>query len=133
MNQKTNRLLAIGLILIVASVGLAWFGFTTDNPNPVPSLGALAGAVLSFIVGGLLISKSVRGMPEVETPALLKKGGNLVFAVGSILTIYAALAFFLLQSLPPNTPASRLPSLYLLFTGMVILLVGAVARNFKLH
>jgi hypothetical protein len=133
MSHKSGGLLLLGSVLIVTSVGLTWFAFTTNNPNPVPALSSLAAAILSFIVAVVLISKGVRGMPAVGSPALLRKGGNLVLLAGAVLTVYAAVAFFLLRDLPPNNVESRLPSLYLLFTGMLILFMGTAVRNFRLR
>ncbi|MEM6391814.1 MAG: hypothetical protein AAF797_03490 [Planctomycetota bacterium] len=55
-----------------------------------------------------------------------------VLVTGALATVYGALAFFVLQALPPNGSGSRLPSLYVMFTGMGVMLVGAVGRNFRL-
>jgi hypothetical protein len=133
MTQKPAVSLSLGVMLLVMSLGLVWFGFSTNDPNPAPALSALAGAVLSFIVGVVFISKGTRSIPTVESSSLLRKSGNLVFVVGAAITAYAAVAVFVRQDLPPNNGAGRLPSLYLLFGGMAILFVGTVIRNFRLR
>ena len=133
MSSKSGSFLWFGAALIVASIALAWFGFSTNNPNPAPALSSLAAAVVLFIAAVILISRGARGMPAVESPTLLRKGGSLVFLVGVVVTVYAAAAVFLLRDLPPNNAASRLPSLYLLFAGMLALFIGTVLRNFRLH
>jgi len=133
MNHRSIRLLTVGTILLLISVGLSWFGFTTHSPSPVPSLSALAIAVVLFILALFLISRSMRGVESMGSTPPLRKFGNIVLVIGSVGTIYAAVAFFLVRSLPPNDGISRLPSLYLLFATLSVMFVGAVVRNFRLR
>ena len=57
--------------------------------------------------------------------------GIAILLVGAGVTAYAALAFSLINPLPPNSPtAGRLPSLWLMFGGMAGMLLGSVIRGF---
>jgi len=63
--------------------------------------------------------------------AKLRTAGTVVLVLGAVVTAYAAVAFFLVNQLPPNGGFSgRLPSLYLLFAGMAGMFVGSVVRNY---
>ena len=56
-----------------------------------------------------------------------------VLIAAVLVTAYGAIAFFVMQSLPPNGGDSgRLPSLYIILGGLAGMLVGAVGRNFKM-
>lgn len=58
--------------------------------------------------------------------------GTVILIAGGVLTAYAAIAFWLLKSLPPDGGhQGRLPSLYLLFTGFAVMLVGLVVLDFR--
>jgi hypothetical protein len=133
MSHNGIGFLVFGSVLLVIAVGLTWFGFTTNNPSPVPALSALALAIVSFIIAIVLISKGVRGVEPVESPPVLRGFGTVVLIIGAATTVYAAIAFFLIASLPPNNTETRLPSLYLLFAGMLVLFTGIVVRNFRLR
>jgi hypothetical protein len=64
---------------------------------------------------------------------MMKKLGAVILWLGVVCTAYGALVFFWLHDLPPNSPSSgRLHSIYLMFAGMGVMLVGAFMRNFKL-
>jgi membrane-bound metal-dependent hydrolase YbcI (DUF457 family) len=115
------------------AVGLIWFGFTTNNPSPIPSLTSLALAIVSFILGAYLTSSGLRRLENIQSPLWLRKVGTIIFVVGIVVVSYAATACFLIRSLPPNDDNSRLPSINLLYMGMFVMLVGAVARNFRLR
>jgi hypothetical protein len=133
MIGKGGRLLIIGAILLIIAVGLVWFGFTTNNPSPIPSLTSLALAVISFILGAYLTSSGLRRLDNIQSPLWLRKVGTIILVVGIVVASYAATACFLIRSLPPNDNNSRLPSINLLYVGMLVMLVGAVARNFRLR
>ncbi|MEM1213066.1 MAG: hypothetical protein AAGI68_12310 [Planctomycetota bacterium] len=63
---------------------------------------------------------------------MIKVVFTAVLVIGALTTVYGALAFFVLQALPPNGSGSRLPSLYVMFAGMGGMLAGAVGRNLRL-
>ena len=53
-----------------------------------------------------------------------------VLLVGAGVMVYAAVAFFLINQLPPNSATGGcLPSLWLMFGGMAAMLLGAVVRG----
>jgi len=63
---------------------------------------------------------------------MVKKIFTAVLIVTMLATAYGAVAFFLVQTLPPNGGTNgRLPSLYIMLGGIVGMLVGAAGRNFK--
>ena len=133
MGRNANRLLFAGVVLLLVSVGLAWFGFTTNNRSPVPSLSSLGLAIVSFGLACYLISRGLRRLGNIQSTQPLRKLGTGILIIGAALTIYAAIAFFLLKNLPPNNGTGRLPSFYLLSAGMAVMLVGTVVRNFRLR
>ena len=50
---------------------------------------------------------------------MTRKFGNGILLISAIVAMYGALAFFLINGLPPNGEAhGRLPSLYILFGGI---------------
>jgi hypothetical protein len=56
--------------------------------------------------------------------------GTVILLVGLTVLVYGAVAFWLINSLPPNGGASgRLPSLYVMGAGMVVALTGLVVRD----
>jgi len=58
--------------------------------------------------------------------------GLTVCLIGAGISAYGAVAFWILNRLPPNDETSgRLPSLYVLFGGMALLLVGLTIRNLR--
>lgn len=64
----------------------------------------------------------------------VRKLGTVILVLGVAVLVYGALAFFLVRSLPPNGgSAGRLPSLYVLFVGMGIMLFGAVVRGLRIR
>jgi hypothetical protein len=124
----SHSIIAFGVVLLVAAVGLMWFGLATNNPSPVTALGALGLSIISFV-----LSAGLRGVKNVQSVSLLKQIGTYVLMVGIIASLYATLAFFVIRELPPNNEQSRLPSLYLLFAAMATMFVGAAVRNFQLR
>ena len=61
---------------------------------------------------------------------ILRKIGMVVFIVGVVFLTYGAVAFWLINSLPPNGGANgRLPSLYLMAVGMIVTLIGLSVRG----
>lgn len=78
--------------------------------------------------------------PQVDPAAPPPSGRSLravvglsIFLIGLAVLAYGAVAFWLLRMLPPNTPSSRLPSLYILFAGMGITLFGQTLRSLRLR
>jgi hypothetical protein len=126
----SHSIIAFGVVLLVAAVGLMWFGLATNNPSPVTALGALGLSIISFVSGIYVLSAGLRGVKNVQSVSLLKQIGTYVLMVGIIASLYATLAFFVIRELPPNNEQSRLPSLYLLFAAMATMFVGAAVRNF---
>lgn len=64
---------------------------------------------------------------------MAKKIFTFILIVAVLVTAYGTVAFFVVQTLPPNGGTSgRLPSLYIMLGGITGMLVGAVGRNFKL-
>lgn len=64
---------------------------------------------------------------------MVRKAGTVILLLGVTATLYAACAFFLLQTLPPNDAMNgRLPSLYLLLIGMAVILLGTAIRGLRL-
>jgi hypothetical protein len=60
--------------------------------------------------------------------------GLAILLAGLGVAVYGAVAFWVLQGLPPNNSSSgRLPSLYMLFGGMGLLLLGLTIRNLRLR
>ena len=59
--------------------------------------------------------------------------GTAVGTLGLVTLVYGAVAFWLIQSLPPNSGMSgRLPSLYVMGAGIVLVLGGLAARDLRL-
>ena len=55
-----------------------------------------------------------------------------VLATGLVVLAYGAVGFWIINTLPPNGGASgRLPSLYVMGAGIVLSVVGLVARDFR--
>src|SRR5262245_61572653 len=132
MNRKAIGLLFVGVILLVLAVALAAIGVVADFPGPIHAIACLALALVVFILALYLIARAVRGV-SLQSTALLGKIGTVILLIGAATAIYSAVAFFLVNDLPPNNQASRLPSLYLLFAGMFVMFVGTAMRNFRLH
>jgi len=64
---------------------------------------------------------------------LVIKIGSVVFLTGLTVLTYGAIALWLIQSLPPNGgPSGRLPSLYVMGTGIVAVLIGLAVRDLRL-
>ena len=60
------------------------------------------------------------------------KVGTAVLVVGLATLAYGAVAFWIVQSLPPNGGASgRLPSLYVMGAGIALSLLGLTALGFR--
>ncbi|MBN1911213.1 MAG: hypothetical protein JW818_15820 [Pirellulales bacterium] len=58
--------------------------------------------------------------------------GTGILLVGLSVVAYGAVAFWLIQSLPPNGGGNgRLPSLYVMGVGIVVAVVGLIARDFR--
>ena len=56
--------------------------------------------------------------------------GTIILIAGVVATLYGALAFFVVNDLPPNNQIEgRLPSLYILFAGMATMLLGATVKG----
>lgn len=71
-----------------------------------------------------------RAMQEGD---VLRKAGLGLFVIGMMVVVYGAVAFWLVNSLPPNGgPAGRLPSLYVMAAGIVGVLVGLALRGLKI-
>ncbi|MEM6471671.1 MAG: hypothetical protein AAF802_19075 [Planctomycetota bacterium] len=59
-----------------------------------------------------------------------KKVGTFILIAGLAVLAYGTVAFWLVQSLPPNGGANgRLPSLYVIAGGIVVVLVGFAVRG----
>jgi hypothetical protein len=59
--------------------------------------------------------------------------GTAILAAGLVVLAYGAVAFWLVQSLPPNGGASgRLPSLYVMGVGILGAIIGMVVRDVRL-
>lgn len=64
---------------------------------------------------------------------MVKKIFTTLLIATILVTAYGAVAFFLVQTLPPNGGTNgRLPSLYIMLGGIIGMLVGAAGRNFKM-
>ena len=131
--DSSRSIIAFGIVLLAAAVGLMWFGLTTNSPSPVTALSALGLSIISFATGIYLLSVGMRGIRNVQSPPLLQQIGTYVLILGTIASIYSAAAFFVIRELPPNNEQSRLQSLYLLAAAMTTMFVGAAARNFQLR
>jgi hypothetical protein len=58
--------------------------------------------------------------------------GTAVLVAGLLLSAYGAVAFWLIQRLPPNGGASgRLPSLYVMGVGLAVSFIGLMARDLR--
>jgi len=68
--------------------------------------------------------------PTSGTRRIAKMVGTAVLGVGLAVLAYGAVAFWLIQALPPNSVGSRLPSLYVMAAGIVVSLAGLVLRGF---
>jgi hypothetical protein len=69
-----------------------------------------------------------------STPArhVSKIIGTCVLVAGSAILAYGATAFWLIKTLPPNGGANgRLPSLYVMGAGIVVAVLGLVARDLR--
>ena len=63
---------------------------------------------------------------------MMTKVGSVILAIGIAALCYGALAFWVLPGLPPNGGNSgRLPSLYILFAGVALTLVGLAVRGLR--
>lgn len=67
------------------------------------------------------------GPPGRRTP---KTFGTIILLFGLAILGYGAIAFWLINSLPPNGPRNgRLPSVYVMGAGIVITLIGLTIRG----
>lgn len=63
---------------------------------------------------------------------VLRRIGTAVLVAGLAVLAYGAVAFWLINNLPPNGGAwGRLPSVYVMGVGMVVALFGLTAREFR--
>jgi hypothetical protein len=73
------------------------------------------------------------GPPEGRGRRTTKIVGAAILAAGLICLVYGAVAFWLVQTLPPNGgPTGRLPSAYVMGVGMVIAILGLAIRDLRL-
>lgn len=73
------------------------------------------------------------GPPKGPGRRVAKTVGAVILAAGLICLLYGAVAFWLVQTLPPNGgPTGRLPSVYVMGTGMVIAMIGLAVRDLRL-
>ncbi len=71
--------------------------------------------------------------PSSPQRNLLKAAGTAVVFVGLAVLAYGAIAFWLINSLPPNGGANgRLPSLYVMGVGIIVVVIGLIARDLRL-
>ncbi|MBN1854101.1 MAG: hypothetical protein JW829_15345 [Pirellulales bacterium] len=78
--------------------------------------------------------KTPKEDPAAATSArsFSKTLGTGIVLVGLAVIAYGAVAFWLIQSLPPNGGGNgRLPSLYVMGLGIVVAVVGLVARDLR--
>lgn len=71
---------------------------------------------------------------DAASPAVppLRKIGTTILLIGLATLAYGAIACWLLQRLPPNGGGQgRLPSVYMMGIGIVIVLVGLVVRDLR--
>jgi hypothetical protein len=76
----------------------------------------------------------LEGEPRASIPNrhVLRKIGTVVLAVGLAMLAYGAVAFWLINALPPNGGANgRLPSLYVMGIGIAVAIVGLIARGLR--
>ena len=65
---------------------------------------------------------------------MLRKSGTAILLLSAFVTAYGAVAFFLINSLPPNGGGyGRLPSLYVFLGGMGGMLLGVTIRRLHLR
>lgn len=58
--------------------------------------------------------------------------GNAMLAAALLVLVYGAVAFWLIQWLPPNGgPSGRLPSLYVMGVGILGSIIGMVVRDLR--
>ena len=58
--------------------------------------------------------------------------GTVVLVAGLVILAYGAVAFWLVNSLPPNGGVQgRLPSVYVMGVGLVVAVAGLIARDFR--
>ncbi len=68
------------------------------------------------------------------TRRVLQLTGKFVLVIGGLILAYAAAAFWLFNELPPNDAIhGRLPSLYLMGAGIVIVVVGLIASDQRVN
>lgn len=64
---------------------------------------------------------------------MANKIGTTILVIGILIATYGGIAFFIVNSLPPNGGENgRLPSLYLLLGGMAAMLVGTIVRGLNI-
>jgi hypothetical protein len=62
----------------------------------------------------------------------LRTVGTLILVTGVAATVYGVIACFVKQDLPPNGGLNgRLPSIYIMFGGFVVMIVGSTVRDFR--
>jgi hypothetical protein len=132
VNRKTSVMLFFGSVLLLASFILGWRAFGTTFDSILPSIVCPIAAIVSFILAVYLLKTATRGLRNVESTALLRDIGTVVLLIGATISLYAAVAFFIRNDLPPNT-VNRLPSLYMLFAGMGVMFAGTAVRSFRLR
>jgi peptidoglycan/LPS O-acetylase OafA/YrhL len=69
---------------------------------------------------------------STQTRATAKVVGTVILLVGLAVLVYGAIAFWIVPSLPPNNISNgRLPSLYVMGLGILVAVVGLVARDLR--
>lgn len=72
-------------------------------------------------------------VPSTPTRHVLRNIGTAILTVGLAILAYGAIGFWFINSLPPNGGASgRLPSLYVMAVGIVVAVVGLIARDLRI-
>jgi uncharacterized membrane protein len=133
MNRKTTIFAIVGAILLLASFVLGWRAFGTTFSGPISAIVCLVAAITTFISALSFIALALPGFRNLQSTPLMKSLGTVILMIGVSVSLYAAVAFFAMNDLPPNTDDSRLPSLYLLFAGMLVMFVGTAVRSFRLR
>jgi len=132
MTHKWSSRVKAAALFIFAAIALVSIACSGIFTAPEPGLSIVELGVLCFIVALVLLSRSTRELDFADGSgkSVIRRVGGVVMVLGALATAYAAVAFFVDPRLPP-IDGTRLPSLYLLFGSIAVLLLGTAIRGLR--